>query len=204
MIHEVVNNRQAEHYSTVLETSGTIAHQNFSILIYLGATKRFISGATLKIIKVNAVKQDEFRYVEIASGAKQKVGGKVIDCSLNMGYFVMKANLYVMIVGSYDVMIDMDWLELYDAILNYKMKWMSLIDDEGHRRVIVGTNQGVSLRFISSLQLHNTLHKGCNLYAILALNNKGKVKGLENLLVVHEFVDMFPEELSRFLLEREL
>jgi hypothetical protein len=44
----------------------------------------------------------------------------------------------------------------------------------------------------------------CKLYAILALNEKGVVEGLEQLLVVKEFVDVFPEELPGMLLEREL
>jgi hypothetical protein len=64
------------------------------------------------------------------------------------------------------------------------MKRLSLIDDEGQRRMIVGRNHGVSLRFISSLQLHKSMSKGCKLYAILALNEKGEVKGLENLSIV--------------------
>jgi hypothetical protein len=140
----------------------------------------------------------------MASGAKQKVGGKVTGCSLNLGDFVMKANLYVMILGSYDVVIGMDWLESHEAILNCKMKWLSLVDDEGQRRVIVGRNQGVSLRFISSLQLRKSMCKGCKLYVILALNEKGVAEGLENLLVVREFVDVFPEELPGLSPEREL
>jgi predicted aspartyl protease len=126
----------------VLETSGTIVDQNFSILIDPGATERFISSATLKRIKVKEVEQDEFRYVEMASGAKQKVGGKVTDCSINLGDFVTKANLYVTILGSYDIVIGMDWLESHDAILNCKTKWLSLTDDLGQSRVIVGRNQG--------------------------------------------------------------
>jgi hypothetical protein len=79
-----------------------------------------------------------------------------------------------------------------------------LVDDEGKRRVIVGQNQGVSLRFISSLQLWKSMHKGCKLYAILALNEKGVVKGLEHLLVVREFANVFPEELPGMPPEREL
>jgi hypothetical protein len=39
----------------------------------------------------------------------------------------------------------MDWLESHEAILNCKTKRLSLVDDEGQRRVIVGRNQGVSL-----------------------------------------------------------
>jgi hypothetical protein len=203
-IHAVVNNRQEEHQSTVLETSGTIADQTLSILIDPGATESFISGAVLKRIKVKAVEQDEFSFVEMASGAKQKVGGKVTGCSLNLGEFVTRANLYVMILGSYDVVIGMDWLESHEAILNCKMKWLSLVDDEGQRRVIVGRNQGVSLRFISSLQLWKSMCKGCKLYVILALNEKGVAEGLEHLPVVREFVDVFPEELPGMSPEREL
>jgi hypothetical protein len=92
----------------VLETLGTIDDQTFSIFIDLGATKRFISCTVLKIIKVKAVEQDEFSYMEISSGAKKKVGGKVTVCSLILGDFVMNSNLYIMILGSYDVMIGMD------------------------------------------------------------------------------------------------
>jgi hypothetical protein len=70
--------------------------------------------------------------------------------------------------------------------------------------VIVGRNKAVSLRFISSLQLQNIMCKGCKLYAILAMNNKGMEKGLENLSVVREFVEVFPEELLSLFPEREL
>jgi hypothetical protein len=100
-------------------------------LIDLGATESFISSATLKRIKVKAVEHDEFNFVEMASGAKQKFGGKVTGCSLNLGEFVTRENLYVTILGFYDVEIGMDWLESHEAILNCKMKWLSLIDHEG-------------------------------------------------------------------------
>jgi len=76
-IHVAVNNFQDEHQSIVLKMPGTIVDQNFIILIDLGATERFISSAMLKRIKVKATKHDEFRYIELAPGVKQKVGGKV-------------------------------------------------------------------------------------------------------------------------------
>ena len=94
----------------------------------------------LKEIKVKEVEHDEFIFVEMASGAKQKVGGKVFNCTLNLGYFVTRANLYIMILESYDVMINMDWMELHEKILNCKTKWLSLVNDEGQRHVIVGWN----------------------------------------------------------------
>jgi hypothetical protein len=126
-----VNNLQAENQSTVLEMTGIVADQTLSILIDPGATECFISGASLKRIKVKAVEQDEFSFMEMASGAKQKVGGKVTGCALNLGDFVTRVNLYVTILGSYDIVVGMDWLESHEVILNCKMKQLSLVNDEG-------------------------------------------------------------------------
>jgi hypothetical protein len=91
-----------------------------------------------------------------------EVGGlcqKVTVCRLNLGEFVTRANMYVTILGSYDIVIDMDWLELHEVILNCKMKQLSLVDDEGKRHMIIGWNQGFSPRFISALQLWKSMHK---------------------------------------------
>jgi hypothetical protein len=121
-IHAAVNNRQVEHQSTVLETIGIVTDQTLSILIDPGATECFISVAALKRIKVKFFEHDEFSFMEMASGAKQKVGGKVTGCALNLGEFVTRVNLYVTILGSYDVVIDMDWLEMHEVILNCKTK----------------------------------------------------------------------------------
>jgi len=48
------------------------------------------------------------------------------------------------------------------------------------------------------------MRKGCKIYAILALNEHGVVKGLEQVPVVRDFADVFPEELPKIPLEREL
>jgi hypothetical protein len=53
-------------------------------LIDLGSTESFIYGVVLKRIRVKAAEEDEFSFVEMASGAKQKVGGRVMGCSLNL------------------------------------------------------------------------------------------------------------------------
>jgi len=108
-----------------------IVDQTFSIFIDLGAIERFISSTTLKRINVKEVEQDAFRYVEMDLGAKQKVGSKVTDYSINLGDFVTNSNLYLRILGSYDIVIGMESLESHDAILNYEMKWLSLTDDMG-------------------------------------------------------------------------
>jgi hypothetical protein len=46
--------------------------------------------------------------------------------------------------------------------------------------------------------------KGCKIYEILALNEKGGEEGLENLPLVQEFVDVFPKEFLGLPPETEL
>ena len=65
-----MSNHQAENQSIVIEMSDTVTDHTLSILIDLGATESFIFGVALKRIKVKAVEQDEFSFVEMASGAK--------------------------------------------------------------------------------------------------------------------------------------
>jgi hypothetical protein len=48
------------------------------------------------------------------------------------------------------------------------------------------------------------MHKRCKLYVILALKKKGVAEGLEHLLVVREFVDIFSKELHGIVSEMEL
>jgi len=48
------------------------------------------------------------------------------------------------------------------------------------------------------------MRKGCNIYVIIALNEKGVAKGLEWIPVVREFVDIFLEELPGMPSESEL
>jgi hypothetical protein len=53
----------------------------------------------------------------------------------------------------------MDWLESHDARLDIEIKWWISIDDERRRSVIVGRKKGVSLRFIFSLQQHESISR---------------------------------------------
>jgi hypothetical protein len=68
--------------------------------------------------------------------------------------------------------------------------------------VSVGRNQGVPLRFISSLQLQKSMNKGCKPYETLALTEKGVAECLEHLPMGRELVDVFLEGLPRMHLER--
>jgi hypothetical protein len=60
-IYAVVNNRQAEHQSTVVESAGTLNHINVNILFDSGATYSFISPSALEKSGLAAYEHDDFK-----------------------------------------------------------------------------------------------------------------------------------------------
>jgi hypothetical protein len=84
-IYAAVNNRQAEHQSTVVESSGTLNHINVKILFDSGATDSFISPSALEKSGLAAYEHDDFKQVEMASGEKQAVGPSVDNCIVDLG-----------------------------------------------------------------------------------------------------------------------
>jgi hypothetical protein len=69
-IYAAVNNRQEEHQSMVVESSGMLNHINVKILFDSGATDSFISPSALEKSGLAAYEHDDFKQVEMASGGK--------------------------------------------------------------------------------------------------------------------------------------
>ena len=82
-------------------------------------------------------------------------------------------------IGSYDIILGMDWLETHSAMLDCKEKKLIFIDDFGYKRILIGTKRGVSLRFILALQLKKSMRKGCELYVVVVMNKK---KGIADVI----------------------
>ena len=55
--------------------------------------------------------------VQLATGTKRKVVNYVESCEMFMSQFVTQVKLNVFPLGSYDVLIGMDWLERHQVVL---------------------------------------------------------------------------------------
>ena len=94
-----------------MESSGTINGIKLKILFDTGATNSFISSYALNKCGLAACKQDDFRQVEMASGDLQSVELCVEDWKIDLGVCSTKLKVYVTALGTYDLVIGMDWLE---------------------------------------------------------------------------------------------
>nr|GEU37709.1 putative reverse transcriptase domain-containing protein [Tanacetum cinerariifolium] len=97
-------------------------------------------------------------------------------------------------LGSFDIVIGMDWLSKYHAKIICDEKVVHIpIEDE--TLIIRGNQSRTRLRLISCIKTKRYISKGCQVFIAQVMEKKSDEKRLENIPVVREFPDVFPKEL---------
>ena len=142
----------------------------------------------------------------MASGSKVNADVIAPECKIQLEAFTTSMNLRVIPLGSYDLVLGMDWLEQHNAVIDCKGKTIRCLDDSGSARVIFGIKRPFSLRKISAKQLARCARKGCNLFAI-AVNDLEEIVDKESFLnhpVLQKFSDVFVEDIPGIPPRREI
>jgi hypothetical protein len=104
-----------------------------------------------------------------------------------------QATLNILPLGSYDLLIGMDWLAAYKTKLDYYHKTLECVNEEGRNITLQGIQKPVSMRRISSLQMKKYCRKGCPLYEIQVLESvEDEKSNLEDDPILREYRDVFP------------
>ena len=107
---------------------------------------------------------------------------------------VVKLN--VLPLGSYDLLIGMDWLEQHRVILNCYDKTFTCLNSEEKPLSVKGILRKTTIRQISALQLKRDVRKGCKAYAVTITDEESLIKTdklkVEDRPVLREYVDVFP------------
>jgi hypothetical protein len=108
--------------------------------------------------------------VHLATGTKRKVIDFIYGCELSLDGQNKKLNLNLLPLGSYDIIIGMDWLEKHKVILDFYEKSLTYRDENNTVRTIQGIKKPVPVTHISAIQFKNCMRKGCQVYAIQVTN----------------------------------
>jgi hypothetical protein len=117
-INAVVDGRQADHQSSVVEIEGKINNTHIFVLIDPGATLSYITPGIVESNKLKKTRHAKSWLVQLATGTKRKVVDFISDYEFSLGGQNIKTNLNILPLGSYDVIIRMDWLERHKAVLD--------------------------------------------------------------------------------------
>eukprot|EP00253_Pinus_taeda_P032610 PITA_32610 len=92
------------------------------------------------------------------------------------------------------------------SLVDCKEKSVSYITESGQRKEIQGIKKNLKLRPINAYQLGRCIRKGCQIYVsqVGYTDSKSKMTSLENILVIQEFIDVFPETIHGLLPKRDI
>ncbi|KAL0366986.1 UNVERIFIED_CONTAM: Retrovirus-related Pol polyprotein from transposon.6 [Sesamum radiatum] len=129
------------------------------------------------------------------------VGGSVVVNSVRKGSLVrigdvnLPVDLIVMDLKEFDVILGMDWLTQHRAVIDcYKKEVM--IESFGESRVVfVGDRQVVPVCVISALEARRLMLEGCEAYLAHVIDSKKVNPTLEEIPVVRDFREVFPDDL---------
>lgn len=144
-----------------------------------------------------AVKQGIGWQVQLASGAKVNTNTLIQHCRVDLGSISTSVDLHIIPLGSYDVVLGMDWLESHGATIDCRQKIIKCRDDRGKNLEIRGIQHPISLRMISSMQMKRSLRKGCQVFTVSLRefeDEDSEKKSLDHP-VLQEFIDVFPDEI---------
>ena len=74
-------------------------------------------------------------------------------CPIVINRLVTCANLNVPALGSYDILIGMDWIGAHRANIDCYNKTFEFLDEKRNMRVLKGILKVISIRHISAMQL---------------------------------------------------
>ncbi|GJZ00798.1 putative reverse transcriptase domain-containing protein [Tanacetum coccineum] len=156
--------RDASPDSNVITGTFLLNHRYAKILFDTGADRSFVSNTFSAFIYITPTTLESHYDVELADGKIIRFNTIIRGCTLN--FMNHPFNIYLMSVplGSFDVIIGMDWLTKYHGVIIYDKK--------------IGCDVFLA---------HITMKKD---------KDKSEGKRLEDVPIVRDFPEVFPEDLS--------
>ncbi|KAI3770326.1 hypothetical protein L6452_01454 [Arctium lappa] len=146
------------------------------VLFYTGASFTFISELFRQKIAMPTTSLEDALVVEIADGSEV-----LKKCILGIEGRDFPIDLLPMLIGGFDVVVDMDWLA------------------NNHVEFRKG-----DVAIISMTKTRKYLVKGCSSFLAYVIDAKLEKLKLEDVKIVHEFPDVFPDDLPGLPPDRQV
>src|SRR5574338_879179 len=141
-----------------------------------GATHSLISHDIAQQLKLNCMIVDKPLLIRSPIGSSCVMGMMCMQLGLNIGGHVFESNLYVLQYPGIGIILGVDWLSRYKAIINMEASTISLKISDGQRMVVLcEANKNRSIANLS------------------ALSNEKPMPALEEIPIVNQYDDVFGE-----------
>ncbi|GJV92817.1 putative reverse transcriptase domain-containing protein [Tanacetum coccineum] len=171
------------------------------VLFDTGADRSFVSYAFSKYIDIHPTTLDTNYSVELADGKSLTTSTILRRCTLNLQNHLFKIDLLPIELGSFDVIVRMDWMAEHRAEVVCYEKYIR-VPYGNDMLIIQGERSGVKnesrLEVISSIRTQKYIDQGCQVFLIqMMMEEETEIpeRRIEDVPVVRDFPEVFPEDL---------
>ncbi|KAI3751218.1 hypothetical protein L2E82_22266 [Cichorium intybus] len=187
--------------------TGTFSVNSLSTLVLFdsGASHSFVSLEFSKSFSITLETLDNPLEVEIADDKIVRAFNVFRNCNLEVKGVRFNIDLIPIPLRDRRVIIGMDWLSNHEAWIDCKNKQVWVQTPSGGKLIIQGEKRRNNMTFCSAARVRRHFqHGGSGFLAYVTDTREERKKAVEDVPVVQEFPDVFPEDLPGIPLERQV
>ncbi|GKA29238.1 reverse transcriptase domain-containing protein [Tanacetum coccineum] len=198
----VLGGGEANPDSNVVTGTFLLNNHYASMLFDSGADRSFVSTTFSTLLDITPDTLDVSYAVELADGRISETNTVLRGCTLGLLGHPFNIDLMPVELGSFDVIIGMDWLANHHAVIVCDEKIVRI--PYGDEVLIVQGDRSdkgkkSKLSIISCTKTQKYIKRGCPIFLAQITKNetkdKSKKKRLEDVSIIREFLEIFPEDL---------
>jgi hypothetical protein len=182
----------------------TVCSVKAHVLIDPGATHSFVSSKFVREHGLSAEKLDQGLVVGTPSGSNLFAEQVCKVCEIQVDERQTWGDLVVLSMRDFDVILGMDWLSRYHASVDCHRKRVEFQTPGKEGFSFQGEQVRPRAQLISAVKARKFLWAGCEGFLAAVVEQKEKGPGMNDIPVVRDFSDVFPDELPGLPLDREI
>ncbi|GJS02463.1 putative reverse transcriptase domain-containing protein [Tanacetum coccineum] len=192
------------------KTSGTITgilyidDRTAFVLFDTGATHSIISTTFAKKLNMNPTPLIERVIISTPMKNHMLIDHEYVNCPLRFDDRIRPANLLPIHMLDFDVILGMDWLASHRATIDCYARTVIFGNVRQPEFVYHGSSPLKSVKLISAMKARTLISHGCQGFLASVMDTSLESPNIENLSVVREFADVFPDELPGLPPAREI
>ncbi|KAJ9561776.1 hypothetical protein OSB04_006936 [Centaurea solstitialis] len=156
--------------------------------------------------KINKKSQNlkEDHVIEYSNGELVKASKVIRKCTLGLAGKDFSIDLIPIKIGSFDIIVGMDWMSKHRATICCAEKIVALPLPDGGLLEVYGDRPKRDIKIVSFMKMRGHLRKECIAFMAHVIDTKAKEKRIQDIPVVREFPEVFPEELPGLPPQRQV
>ncbi|GJX80995.1 putative reverse transcriptase domain-containing protein [Tanacetum coccineum] len=188
--------RDAEHNQGPNVVTGTFLLNNryVTILFDSGADKSFVDVRFSHLLDIKPAKLNTSYEVELADGKVVCTNTVLKGYTLNLLDHLFDIDLMPIELGTFDVIIGMDWLVERDAVIVCGKKEVH-VPYKNKTLVVKSDSSASRLKVISCIKARKYIERGSQLFLAQVTEKEPSKKQLQDVPVIRNFPEVFPDDL---------